>query len=289
VAVEQYQNRRWEYMCRAFRGYEMMAIKIIETKAKGLKLPFNKMVEQKLFEIGLEFTKNNSTFIYEDMQLLKTDVRGQALNTTYPALYVVMYSIMEGNTRETSWLKQQDKTLHVTKENHKSFKHLMPPELENVAPLSIEDQDRFTSPWACEQADEDKFSRTVATLGLLLRDDIQLQALYHMLVMMTPAKHTPQNIQEDPFLQKIQVRLCQQIYRYLEYGGGPKYTKPVTPPASPLRPPFSPSSSYGTSSSVMGMAANLGELNADQKTRLLIGLIDDLHDCADIMQNRSLT
>ena len=51
----------------------------------------------------------------------------------------------------------------------------------------MQDQERFTSPWAVEMADEEKFERTVATLGRLLRDDVQLQALYHMLVMMSPS------------------------------------------------------------------------------------------------------
>ena len=59
--------------------------------------------------------------IYEEMGLLSVDVRREILNSTYPALYVVMYSIMEGNTRETTWVDQQMKTLHVTKENHSSM------------------------------------------------------------------------------------------------------------------------------------------------------------------------
>ena len=59
--------------------------------------------------------------IYEEMGLLSVDVRREILNSTYPALYVVMYSIMEGNTRETTWVDQQMKTLHVTKENHSNM------------------------------------------------------------------------------------------------------------------------------------------------------------------------
>ena len=55
------------------------------------------------------------------MRGLGTDVRREILNTTYPALYIVMYSILEGNTRELNWVDQQMKTVHVTKENHKSL------------------------------------------------------------------------------------------------------------------------------------------------------------------------
>ena len=54
----------------------------------------------------------------------------------------------------------------------------------------LQDQERFTSPWARELQDEVKFERVLAVLGRLLRDDLQLQALYHMLVMLTPPTHT---------------------------------------------------------------------------------------------------
>ena len=55
------------------------------------------------------------------MGLLTTEVRREILNFTYPALYVLMFSIMEGNTKEATWVDQQMKTVHITKENHKSL------------------------------------------------------------------------------------------------------------------------------------------------------------------------
>ena len=63
--------------------------------------------------------------IYDEMAALTTDVRREILNSTYPALYLVMFSIMEGNTREKSWIDQQMKTVHVTKENHKMLSDLV--------------------------------------------------------------------------------------------------------------------------------------------------------------------
>ena len=59
------------------------------------------------------------------MGSLSTEVRREILNSTYPALYLVMFSIMEGNTREKSWIAQQLKTVHVTKENHKMLSALV--------------------------------------------------------------------------------------------------------------------------------------------------------------------
>ena len=43
-----------------------------------------------------------------------------------------------------------------------------------------------------------------------------------------------------------------------------------------------------SSASVMHLSDEFTNLNPDEKTRLLIGLLDDIHDCADIMQHRSL-
>jgi hypothetical protein len=73
-----------------------------------------------------------------------------------------------------------------------------------------QDQERFTSPWARELQDEVKFERAVSVVGRLLRDDIQLQALYHMLVMMTPPTATAP--------REVRVRFNLLPYHYVLYG-----------------------------------------------------------------------
>merc|ERR1712106_269443 len=168
-----------------------------------------------LFNIGLEFTKQSCKDVYKEMCLLSSDVRREVLNCTYPALYVVMWAILEGNTRCNTWMEQHMKSIHITKDNIRG--------LENVRSISLKDQERFTSPWAVEMADEDKFERTVALVGKLLRDDIQLQALYHMFVMMSPS--TKDRTQPDESLIGVQSKLSQLIYRYLSTKRDSKYTK----------------------------------------------------------------
>jgi len=140
----------------------------------------------------------------------------------------------------------------------------------------LKDQERFTSPWAHKMVDEEKFERTIALVGRLLRDDLQLQALYHMLVMMTPSPRTHPDVQSDPVLVKIQVKLCQLIYRYLTN-------------ASAEAPP-SPGPGEDAGSSIMQLASHeeSAGLSPDEKTRLLISLLDTLHDCAEIMLFRSV-
>ena len=40
--------------------------------------------------------------------------------------------------------------------------------------------------------------------------------------------------------------------------------------------------------SLMDLSEDLPDLSADEKTRKLISLVEDIHDCAEIMQNRTL-
>ena len=75
--------------------------------------------------------------------------------------------------------------------------------LNLIANLIYQDQERFTSPWARSRADEAKFERVISILGGILRRDTQLQALYHMLVMMSPSTRTPKNIQVKKYLDHI--------------------------------------------------------------------------------------
>ena len=61
-----------------------------------------------------------------------------------------------------------------------------------------------------------------------------------------------------------------------------KYTKTIKNDKSSTEP--------GTSfcSSIMKISEDVDYLNPAAKTNLLISLVDDLHDCVDFMQNRSL-
>jgi len=277
VRIEQYQNKRFEFLTKNFQMYRELTVAFVACTAQKKKIPFNRDLEKKLFGMGLEFTKQNTTEVYEEMASLSVNTRKEMLNSTYPALYVVMFSILEGNTREPSWIEQHKKTIHITKENHRSVQGYIAG-LENVRAISLKDQERFSSPWAVEMADEEKFERTIAILGRILRDDLQLQALYHMLVMMTPSPRAPAEVQSDPILIKVQVKLCQLIYRYLSN-------------ASLEAPPSPTSDGPEPGSAIMRLACHeeSSGLSPDEKTRLLISMLDTLHDCAEIMLYRSLS
>ena len=57
VRIEQYQNRRFEFVESQFPRYREMCAGIIHYAASGRKIPYNYNVDQTLFRIGLDFTK----------------------------------------------------------------------------------------------------------------------------------------------------------------------------------------------------------------------------------------
>ena len=87
--------------------------------------------------------------------------------------------------------------------------------------------------------------------------------------------------QSDPGLAEVQIKTSQLMYRYLSTKSDFTYTKSGYSSEDS-------ESSVETSSSMMNMSEDVDDLNPDEKTRLLISLVDDIHDCVDIMQNRSL-
>ena len=70
VRIEQYQNRRFEFVESQFPRYREMCAGIIQCTAVGKKIPYNYNIDQTLFKIGLDFTKRacvvraNAFFFY---------------------------------------------------------------------------------------------------------------------------------------------------------------------------------------------------------------------------------
>merc|ERR1712154_140464 len=91
----------------------------------------------------------------------------------------------------------------------------------------------------------------------------------------------------DQGLVEIQGKLCQLIYRYLSAQTDFTYTKSGYSSEDSDSARNSPSTST-TNSSIMNLSEDVDDLSAGEKTSLLINLVDDLHDCVDIMQRRSL-
>ena len=83
--------------------------------------------------------------------------------------------------------------------------------LQHVPPISITDMEYYIS---MTPEDMDKYFMTVSRIGRLLRDDLQLQALYHMVVLLTPTSHNNLQTQQNESLLRKRNSVVQLLYRY---------------------------------------------------------------------------
>ena len=79
---------------------------------------------------------------------------------------------------------------------------------------------QFTSPWAAKFEDEVFFSRTIETVGSIIKDDVKLGTLYCTLLLATPGPNLSKASQTNPSLQKVQREMSILIYRYLAHKFG---------------------------------------------------------------------
>jgi len=274
--IEDYQNNRVGFLLKNFTSYLNLLVTYVKCAKLNCKVPFSKKIEQTLCVLGLEFTKSQAAKMFTELSHLGTDVRRKVLHSTYPALYVLFFSILEGNTNSRTWMEQQRKTLYITQHTHSLImEHVKG--LTDVRSIGIKDQERFTSPWAEAKKDEEMFEKTISIIGRLIGDDKKLQALYHMLIMLTPAADTPLAVQMDSTLQNMQVHVSRLIYRYLN---NVKSNNTETPQVDDQQ--------LVQESVVMKLTADMPDLEPADKTTLLIHMIDAVHDCAKVMRQRSL-
>ena len=281
VRIEEYQNRLFDYLCCKFPQYLSVHAQMIKQKGDGMRITYNSYIDYMILNIGLEFSKQMCGTFYEEMSALTTDVLSEMLNCKFPAIYVLFFSILEGNTRERTWIDQIRKSVHVSKECHRIMKNSTFFEhLQHVPPLSVMDVERYLTMTA---DNKDKFSMMVSRVGRLLRDDLQLQALYHMVVLLTPTSHNSLETQQNKSLQNVRNGAVQLMYRYLSTDPNIHYYKTVEDSVE-----NSGNSVYEERSEIIRMSSSEGleNLNATKKTELLLKLVDDIHYVADIMANR---
>ena len=128
---------------------------------------------------------------------------------------------------------------------------------------------------------------TLSRVGRLLRDDLNLQALYHMVVILTPTSYNSLQTQQNKFLWKVRNNAVQLMYRYLSTFPHIHYDKTMKDNVED--PGYSV---FEERSQIMRITSSDGleDLSAADKTELLLKLVEDIHDIADIhMANLNMT
>ena len=169
VRLQDYSFRHFNFVERNFGNKTFPSYSKLTMENAALtnitgKLPYNPVMEQRLFDLGVKFTQLNIDLFFDDMKYLSAEVKIKMLETSFPATYIVFYAILENN----NWMQPQSLGR------------------EKVRKIRMADMERFSSPWAQDYADEVKFSDTVRRVGEVLGSDMNLQALFTMLIMISP-------------------------------------------------------------------------------------------------------
>jgi len=106
----------------------------------------------------------------------------------------------------------------------------------------------FTSPWAESLEDEEFFKSTILEVGKLLQDDVKLCVVYMLLLLTSQPAGSPLFLNSR--IQEVHMEFNMLLYRYL--------------------------------------CSTLGPEVAASKTHSLVGLLDNLHRCGDIIINKRI-
>ena len=181
VRIEDYSSKRLIFINNNFgdNGFPQYRTLTMENAARFKvtgKLPYDPVVEGRLCDLAITFHQLNIDHFFDEIKNLSREVKMDMLMASFPANYVICVAMVEKNLQ--GW-------------------NLQPLALgcEKVGKLKLKDHEKFTSPWAHDYADEVKFSETVARVAEVLGTDLKLQALYHMLVMISPCQTQVMNIQ----------------------------------------------------------------------------------------------
>ena len=128
------------------------------------KLPYNPAIEECLLYFGLNYIRSNIDNFFDDMKFISKAVKLSVMETGFPATQIIFYGLMVTN-------------------NYPKPLYLGPVKLDTIR---LKDMERFSSPWAINYADEEKFENTVNKVGKALGSDVKLQTLYSMLILITP-------------------------------------------------------------------------------------------------------
>ena len=169
VRMEDFTVRHFAFMeknfgSNFFPGYSQLTTENAAYTNFGGKLPYNPAMEQRLFHLGQKYINLNVDIFFNEMGRLSAGLKMKMLKNTYAGGLIILYSLLEYDN------------------------NMQPPPLgqEKVQQMRMSDLDRFTSPWALDYADEVKFYSTIAKVGEVIGRDLQLQALYTILFMVTP-------------------------------------------------------------------------------------------------------
>ena len=104
VRIEQYQNRRFDFVVSKFHQYKEITGAFVALTHVGRKIPFSLQLERKLFIIGLEFTKMQckvrNTNVLVPAYSSDCPARKLSLNGSFSKTYQTVFTILTTTTTQ---------------------------------------------------------------------------------------------------------------------------------------------------------------------------------------------
>jgi len=185
---------------------------------KGVDHEFVKIIDQKYSIIESNLTNGGtirqSLDMFDEFKNVSEKIKNQVLTFSLSVFRVCNRALVKVNVDKEYFLDQHIAAGVSNDSFRQTYEMLFPNDkyaVKSFDPFSV---GQFTSPWAVRQEDEDFFLNTVESVGSIVKDDVQLGALYSTLILATPGATLAEDTKNDPALQQVQGELSLLLYRY---------------------------------------------------------------------------
>jgi len=158
--------------------------------------------------------------MFDEYKNVDESVKTETFFFSMSVFFLCIRSILLGNRNKDTFVNQHRASGTFTTSFRKACLAVFPDTIDMISSFDPRNVVQFTSPWAAKFEDEVFFTRTIETVGSIIKDDIKLGTLYCTLLLATPGTNLSKAAQTNPALQKVQREMSILIYRYLSHKFG---------------------------------------------------------------------
>jgi len=153
--------------------------------------------------------------MFDEYKNVDESVKTETFLFSISVFLLVIRSTLLGNRNKKTFVTQHQASGTFTNSFREACLAVFPDKIGLVSSFDPHKAYRFTSPWAAKIEDEEFFSRTLETVGSIIKDDVKLGTLYCTLLLATPGPNLSQASQTNHSLQKVQQEMRFLMFRYL--------------------------------------------------------------------------
>merc|ERR1712013_848724 len=124
--------------------------------------------------------------MFDEYKNVDESVKTETFFFSMSVFFLCIRSILIGNKNKDTFVNQHRASGTFTKSFRQACLAVFPDTIDLVSSFDPRNVVQFTSPWAAKFEDEVFFSRTIETVGSIIKDDVKLGTLYCTLLLATP-------------------------------------------------------------------------------------------------------